>query len=171
MRAASSAIRRSRRRSAGAPSRRDWGIACTWRADCESKVDASGKARWGEAERDAFVAVHNRLVALIARVIERWRSAYLAILAYVAPGLTHRSFLGGPEERRVAGLPGSRRVAARRLRLDSVEQRLPGAVRLVPAAGELRQLRARHGGRLPSNVLTGEDCVTLLLDEIERVAA
>jgi hypothetical protein len=146
------------------------GIACTWRADCESRAATSGKARWGEAERAAFVAVHNRLVSLIAHVLDRWLDGYLAILAYVAPGLTHRSFLGGPDERRAAGLRASRRSGGRTLTLDSVEHHLPGAVSLVPDGRELRSLRALHGGRLPSNLLTREDCLTLLLHEIKRVA-
>jgi hypothetical protein len=146
------------------------GIACTWRADCESIVGRSGKARWGEAERAAYVEVHNRLVSLISEVLERWREAYLAIFAYVAPGLTHRSFLGGPEERRAAGLPAARRVGGRRLVLDSVAHRLPGTVRLIPDGNELRTLRGAHRGRVPSNVLAREDCLRLLLQQVERVA-
>jgi hypothetical protein len=145
------------------------GIACTWRGDCESAVGPSGRSRWGDAERAAFVAVHNRLVSQIAAVLERWREAYAAIIAYVAPGLTHRSFLGGPEERRSAGLPASRRAGGRRLVLDNVERRLPGAVRLVPDARELRQLRTSYRGRLPSNVLSRGASLKLLLDGLERV--
>jgi hypothetical protein len=147
------------------------GIACTWREDCEAARGPSGKSKWGDAERADFVAVHNRLVSLIATVLERWREAYDAIIAYVAPGLTHRSFLAGPEERRAAGLPASRLSGGHRLVLDSVERRLPGAVRLVPDASGLRQLRRAHRGRLPSNVLSARASLRLLLEELERVGA
>jgi hypothetical protein len=146
------------------------GIACTWRDDCEATRGPSGKSRWGDVERADFVAVHNRLVSLIAAVLERWRPAYQAVIAYVAPGLTHRSFLAGPEERRAAGLPASRLTGGQRLVLESVEGRLPGAVRLVPDAGGMRQLRRAHGGRLPSNVLSAGASLKLLLDELGRVA-
>jgi hypothetical protein len=145
------------------------GIACNWRDDCESTVGPSGKSRWGDSERAAFVAVHNRLVSQIAAALERWRPAYDAIVAYVAPGLTHRSFLGGPEERRAAGLPASRRAGGKRLVLDSVQRRLPGGVRLVPDANELRRLRTSHRGRLPSNILSQAASLKLLLDELGRV--
>jgi hypothetical protein len=146
------------------------GIACTWRDDCESTVGRSGRAHWGDVERAAFVEVHNRLVAQISAALERWRDAYTAILAYIAPGLTHRSFIGGPQERRAAGLSESRRAAGRLLELDSVARRLPNTVRIVPNADELHKLRALHRGRVPSNVLSTHDCLRLLTEQIERVA-
>jgi hypothetical protein len=147
------------------------GLACPWREDCESRVSKSGAVRWGEAEREAYVATHNRLVAHIAAVLDKWRGAYRAILAYVAPGLTHRSFLGGVEERRAAGIPGARRVRGQLLRLESVADRIPGAVRLVPDGDELRQLRSAHGGRLAGNVLSTQDCLGVLMSAIDGAAA
>jgi hypothetical protein len=72
--------------------------------------------------------MHNRLAALMAAVLVRWRRRYAALLAYVAPGLTHRSFLGDTAERRAAGLPAARR-AGRRLPADVLTR--PWCLRLL----------------------------------------
>lgn len=142
------------------------GLACTWRADCTA-APAGAAWRWGDGERAAYVAVHNRLAALMASVLVRWRRRYAAVLAYVAPGLTHRSFLGDAAERRAAGLPASRRAGGRRLPLRGVGELEPGLVTLVPDGRQLAALRRDRGGRLPADVLTRPWCLRLLLDRLE----
>lgn len=145
------------------------GLACTWRADC-TVVRSGGSWRWGDAEREAFVEVHNRLGALLAAVLQRWRDRYVAVLAYVAPRLTHRSFLGDAAERRAVGLPTGRRVAGLRLPLRGVGELRPGLVTLVPDGRELAALRRDQGGRLPADLLTRAWCQRLLLDRLHQVA-
>jgi hypothetical protein len=145
------------------------GLACTWREDCTA-VRSGAAWRWGDREREAFVAVHNRLAALMAEILQRWRGSYAAVLAYVAPGLTHRSFLGDVEERRAAGLPVGRRVGGRLLPLRGVGELAPGLVRLVPDGRELAALRRQQGGRVPADVLTRAWCLRLLLDQLRAVA-
>jgi hypothetical protein len=90
------------------------------------------------------------------------------VLGYVAPGLTHRSFLGDAAERRAAGLPTGRRVGGQLLRLRGVGELQPGLVTLVPDGRQLAALRRDRGGRLPAGVLTQPWCLRLLLDRIEQ---
>ena len=92
------------------------------------------------------------------------------MLGYVAPGLTHRSFLGDTAERRAAGLPTGRRVGGRLLRLRGVGDLTPGLVTLVPDGRELAALRRDQGGRLPADLLTRAWCLRLLLDCLGRAA-
>jgi hypothetical protein len=143
------------------------GLACTWRADCTA-VPAGAAWRWGDSERAAYVAVHNRLAALMATVLARWRRRYAAVLAYVAPGLTHRSFLGDAAERRAAGLPGARRAGGRTLPLRGVAELQPGLVTLLPDGRQLAALRRDRGGRLPADVLTRPWCLRLLQDRLDQ---
>jgi hypothetical protein len=145
------------------------GLACTWRADC-TVVRSGGAWRWGDTEREAYVEVHNRLGALLAQAIQRWRDRYAAVLGYVAPRLTHRSFLGDAAERRAAGLPTGRRVGGRLLRLRGVGDLAPGLVTLVPDGRELATLRRDQGGHLPADLLTRAWCLRLLLDRLDTVA-
>jgi hypothetical protein len=145
------------------------GLACTWRADC-TVVRSGGAWRWGDAEREAFVEVHNRLGALLAAVLQRWRDRYVAVLAYVAPRLTHRSFLCDAAERRAVGLPTGRRVAGRLLPLRGVGELAPGLVTLVPDGRELAVLRRDQGGHLPADLLTRAWCQRLLLDRLHQAA-
>jgi hypothetical protein len=145
------------------------GLACTWRADCTA-VRSGATWRWGDRERAAYVTVHNRLAELMAEALTRWRASYIAVLAYVAPGLTHRSFLGDASERRTAGLPTARRAGGRLLPLRGVGELQPGLVTLVPDGRELLALRRDRGGRLPADVLTQPWCIRLLLDRLRTVS-
>jgi hypothetical protein len=142
------------------------GIEPTWRADCT----AHG-GRWGDRERAAFVAVHERLVDHLTAVLTAAAPRYAAILAYVAPGLTHRSFLGDDAERRAVGLPRARTVDGRQAHLYGVGDLAPGLVRLVPDGEELIGLRRAHGGRLPTDVLAERPALALLTGHLDAVTA
>lgn len=146
------------------------GLGCPWRADSTS-VRHGGAWRWGDEERRAYVATHNRLSDLIGRELARLAGSYSAILAYVAPGLTHRSFLADAGERRAAGLRKHRRVQGGNLELIGVGEGRPELVDLVPDGAQLARMRAQHGGRLPADVLQRPWCTDVLLARLAKVAA
>jgi hypothetical protein len=118
-----------------------------WRADHTGTRAPDGSWRWGPAEKTAYVEVHNRLTEIMAAELARLRSEYARIIAWVAPGLTHRSFTLAAADRSAEGVAGTRVVDGRRLKLVSVNDRLPGVVDVHPtrreADGALDQLLAR----------------------------
>lgn len=130
------------------------GLACTWRSDCTSVAPKSGSHwRWGDNERAAYVETHNRLARSMARALSRIASRYEGIYAYVAPKLTHRSFIVDRDGRTAVGLSNSRRVAGEQRELVGVNDIEPGLVRVVPDPGELEVMREMLGGRLPAKLL------------------
>lgn len=121
---------------------------CPWRADYTG-IPAADGYRWGDREKAAYVEVHNRLVRIIVALLDRFGDAYVARLAYVSPGLTHRSFLTSVEEKRRAGLPLGRRTASGLLRLEGVNDLRPGRVRVIPDEVEIEKILNRLAGRMP----------------------
>jgi hypothetical protein len=139
------------------------GLACPWRADSTAHQAPDGTWRWGDAERAAFVEVHNRLAEHLTRVLDGLRRHYDEIIGYVGARLTHRTFLGDRRERRAAGLPSARRGRGCMLVLHGVGDAHPGLVRLVPDGAELGDLRRARGGQLPASLLTQPGCLDLLI--------
>jgi hypothetical protein len=129
------------------------GLGAAWRADSTSITDAAGHHRWGPAERGAYVEAHNRLAHVIAAALTRLAPQYVAILAYVTPTLTHRSFLTDREGRRAVGLPNSRATTDGRREIVGVSDLTAGLVEVLPTARDLADLRVAGDGRLSSNVL------------------
>jgi len=120
---------------------------CPWRADC-SAVQKGSHLRWGENEKLAYVQVHNRLVELMARILKRLAPGYTRILAYVSPGLTHRSFLSSSEEKKGSGIRMVRRIGGRAYPLEGVNDLCPGLVTIVPSKEELEGISKAVGARL-----------------------
>jgi hypothetical protein len=143
------------------------GLACPWRPD-STALHVGDRYRWRDGERAAFVEAHNRLVSVIGDTLAHWRDRYTAVLAYVAAGLTHRSFLASAGEKRASGLRVGRRAWGRTLPLDGVGDRHPGLVRLVPDAEELSRLRTDRGS-LPADVLARPWCLELLTRRLAEV--
>ena len=141
------------------------GLACTWRSD-NTAVPQDGKWRWGDNERAAYVEVHNRLAESIAKALSRIASNYEAIYAYVAPALTHRSFIVDRAQSRAAGMSNARRVGSQILPLVGVNDLVPGLVDLVPDAAQLTRLRGQMGGRLPAKLLSTTPALKLLTTAI-----
>jgi len=133
------------------------GIHCWWRRDCTTVPGPRG-ARWGDSERAAYVEVHNRLARLMGETLEAWAPAYRRILAYVAPRMTHRSFLDDVAGRRRARIPGARLAGGRRMPLRGVADDWPGLVTLVPASGTWPGRTGR---------LTDPDCLRMLVAAVE----
>ena len=120
------------------------------RPDSTAVEVSGGKWRWGPAEREAYVAVHNQLSGVIARVLTRVGPRYRAVGAWVSPGLTHRSFLADAPLRAAEGLPRWRRGTGGRLPLHGVLDEVPGAVTVMPTVEQQERARAALAGRLAS---------------------
>lgn len=123
-----------------------------WRGDCTARPVGPGRWRWGPAEREAYVEAHNTLSAVIAEVLGRVAGRYAAIVAWVSPGLTHRSFLVDARQRREEGLPCTRRGRSGVLPLIGVADRVagaaPGLVTVLPTGAQLAEARAALAARL-----------------------
>ncbi len=109
---------------------------CLWRDDNTATPLGNGKYRWGDNERSSYVEAHNRFSELIAAVLQRVSPYYRAILGYVAPKMTHRSFLTSTGEKAADGLPRSRKSADGNKPLIGVNDLYPSLVRVVPDSGE-----------------------------------
>jgi hypothetical protein len=88
-----------------------------WRKDFTGVAVSANKWRWGDEERRAFVNMHNEMSKGLAQVIKRLRPYYDDVVGWVAPGLTHRSFIVAREERAANGVAASRRVGKENLPL------------------------------------------------------
>jgi hypothetical protein len=130
---------------------------CPWRADYTG-VGKGTNIGWGDNEKLAFVQVHNRLVQLIARILRRLQPGYTRILAYVSPGLTHRSFLSSREEKAASGLRPARRIAGKTYPLEGVNDLHRGLVTVIPKKEEweaiLQAVEARLLEEDPSTTKT-----------------
>jgi hypothetical protein len=109
------------------------------RDDCTAHQRADGSWRWGPAEREAYVDVHDRIVAVLGAVLARLRPSYAAMVAWVSPGLTHRSFLADRRLRRAEGIAAARRGTSGTRRLSGVLDAHPGLIDVLPTRGQLAQ--------------------------------
>ena len=108
---------------------------CPWRADCTG-IQKGTNLRWGDNEKVAYVQVHNRLVQIIAIALKRLEPRYQRIVAYVSPGLTHRSFLSSKKEKKASGIRTARRIASNTYPLEGVNDLHPHLVSIVPTKEE-----------------------------------
>lgn len=141
------------------------GLACPWRSD-STALAHDGHWRWGDNERASYVDVHKRIAESMAKTLGRIAPRYEAIYAYVAPAMTHRSFLVDRAERKAAGLALARQVGSQMRALVGVNDIVPGLVRVIPDARQLARLRRRMGGRLPSKLLSTNAALELLTTTI-----
>jgi len=118
------------------------------RPDSTAVEAGSGRWRWGDNERVAYVEVHNRLAKVIAAALSRVGHRYTAVGAWVSPGLTHRSFLADGEFRAVDGLPATKKGPDGPLKLKGALDFLPGAVTIMPTAEQLASARERLAVRM-----------------------
>lgn len=118
------------------------------RDDCTAKRRADGTWRWGPAERDAYVDVHERIVAVLSAALSRLRPSYTAMVAWVSPGLTHRSFLADRGLRRAEGIAAGRRGMSGMRRLSGVLDAHPGLIDVLPTRAHLAQASVALAERL-----------------------
>ena len=119
-----------------------------WRADCTARRRSSTRWEWGDEERRAFVAMHNAMAATVAKVVGRIGPTYDDIVAWVAPGLTHRSFVLAADERAAHAVPASKRVGAARLSLYGANDRLWRRIVALPTKADCADAAARLAARL-----------------------
>jgi hypothetical protein len=119
-----------------------------WLPSCTAIRRADGRWAWGPAERDAYVDAHDRLREAIGRTLMRVSRRYRAIVAWVSPGLTHRSFLVDQARRHAEHLPLDRSGVRGRRPMRGVLDDHPGLVTVLPTAGQLDDARARLRDRL-----------------------
>lgn len=134
------------------------------RADCTARQRADGSWRWGPNERQAYSTMHSAMADAIRTALTRLSPEYAAMLAWVSPGLTHRSFLAeaGPDLATVLPTPEQTRQAQDELAVRLAGQgrsATPGSVRAVYARGDgndtplgLPELTATLVGRIEAAV-------------------
>lgn len=104
--------------------------------------------RWGPNEREAFVEVHNFLADTIAATLERLSPRYESFVAWVSPGLTHRSFLADADFRKEDGLASSKKGPSGALPLRGALDTFDGQVEIMPTHTQLESARRDLATRL-----------------------
>jgi hypothetical protein len=122
-----------------------------WRADCTAVTLSPTRWQWGDEERRHYVLMHNAMAEAIATMIARVAQHYTDIVSWVAPGLTHRSFILAREERGANKVAAWRRVGTDRFGLIGANDRLPSErnIECLPTrqqcADAIRALASRLG--------------------------
>jgi hypothetical protein len=121
-----------------------------WRKDFSGIRISTKKWRWGDEERRAYVTMHNEMSKRLAQVIARIRPHYRAIVAWVSPGLTHRSFISGQDQRRANRIAFARRVGEHNLPLQGVNDLLSPEDRIecLPTVKQCESAKRRLAKRL-----------------------
>ena len=64
-----------------------------WRPDSTAVRMSATRWKWGDEERRQYVVMHNEMARILAKVVARIGRNYTDVISWVAPGLTHRSFV------------------------------------------------------------------------------
>jgi hypothetical protein len=121
-----------------------------WRKDFTGIRISPTKWKWGDEERRAYVAMHNEMSGKLAQVISRLRPHYDAVVAWVSPGLTHRSFILERGQRKANGVAATRVAGKKNLPLQGVNDLLaPGdRIECLPTVKQCALAKARLAKRL-----------------------
>lgn len=121
-----------------------------WRPDHSAVRVSATRWKWGPAEKRAYVAMHNEMARVVAEALARFGGAYTRRISWVAPGLTHRSFVVAKAERAAHGIVAQRMVGAERLALVGSNDLLPEGLRLtaLPTREQCQNALARLAVRL-----------------------
>jgi hypothetical protein len=121
-----------------------------WRADSTATRLPGGKWKWGANEKRAYVEMHNVMADVVARALLRFGGVYTQRISWVAPGLTHRSFVVAREQRAAHGIVATRQVGAERLALTGANDLLPPALQLhaLPTREQCHAALLRLAARL-----------------------
>jgi hypothetical protein len=121
-----------------------------WRADSTAIRLSPTRWKWGDQERRHYVMMHNEMARVLALFVARIGHHYTDRIAWVAPGLTHRSFVLARGERAHHGLPTSRKVGGRRLDLTGANDHLPPHLQIacLPSPQDCKRAISRLADRL-----------------------
>jgi hypothetical protein len=153
-----------------------------WRADFTATQISDTRWKWGDAEKRAYVRMHNAMAEYLAKALLRTAGHYQHRIAWVAPGLTHRSFVVARDERAAHNVPASRKVGGEALELIGANDLLPKEIKiaclptledcqdaLARLAKRLREPKSRIGGIYSRG---GGDATPLALPELlDRLTA
>jgi hypothetical protein len=125
-----------------------------WRTDFTATAISDTRWKWGDEERRGYVTMHNVMSEWIAAFVTRLAGLYTERIAWVAPGLTHRSFVVGRGERKAHRVPAFRSVGGARLDLIGANDRLPPdlAIECLPTFDHCRMAMERLAMRLGRKV-------------------
>jgi hypothetical protein len=121
-----------------------------WRKDFTGISISATKWRWGNEERRAYVTMHNEMSKTLAHVVGRLKPYYSEVVAWVSPGLTHRSFILDREQRSANGVAASRRVGEKHLPLHGANDFLAPEARIecLPTMEQCETAKQRLAKRL-----------------------
>jgi hypothetical protein len=147
-----------------------------WRADCTATPVSKTRWKWGDEELRHYVIMHNAMAETLAKVLQRIGPLYTDRISWVAPGLTHRSFVLAKEERTANKVPASRKVGNERLKLIGANDLLPPELQIecLPTPAHCKDAILRLANRLgtdPARVggtysRGGADATPLALPEL-----
>jgi hypothetical protein len=121
-----------------------------WRPDSTAVRMSATRWKWGDAERRQYVIMHNEMARILANVITRLAPNYTDVISWVAPGLTHRSFVIGRDERSLHHVTTSRMVGGRRMELIGANDHLRPKHRIdcLPLVNDCKRAIERLSHRL-----------------------
>jgi hypothetical protein len=124
-----------------------------WRADCTARRCSATRWEWGPEECRNYVLMHNAMAETVAKVVARIGHHYDDIVAWVAPGLTHRSFVLARAERPSNRVPASKQVGREKLPLVGANDHLPGKpICSLPTREQCRVALERLAARLNMSI-------------------
>ncbi len=121
-----------------------------WRADSTAVAVSATRWKWGDAERQSYALMHNAMAEAVAAVVGRIGHHYDDVVAWVAPGLTHRSFVIGRSERAANNVAATRKVGDGRVPLVGANDHLAAGARIasLPTLDQCKDAIQRLATRL-----------------------
>jgi hypothetical protein len=125
-----------------------------WRSDSTAIRMSATRWKWGDEERRQYVTMHNEMARILAIVVARIAHHYTDVISWVAPGLTHRSFVIGRDERSFHRVTTSRMVGGKRLELIGANDHLPleGRIVCLPLPSDCKRAIERLSHRLKVDI-------------------
>lgn len=121
-----------------------------WRPDSTAVQVSENRWKWGDEERRHYVLMHNVMSETLASVVARISGHYTDIVSWVAPGLTHRSFVIGRDERAPNKVVSRRKVDGSWMPLIGANDHLPPDLQIeaLPTLDQCRDAVTRLALRL-----------------------
>ena len=125
-----------------------------WRPDSTAVRMSATRWKWGDEERRQYVAMHNEMARILAQVVSRIGRHYTDVVSWVAPGLTHRSFVLARNERAFHHVARSRKVGAKQLELVGANDHLSAeaTIACLPLPDDCKNAIQRLSRRLEIDI-------------------